>query len=440
MADREVNWKRRALLAGCVAAPIAIGAAKKPRDHGRGGHDDYFGGIQQALREAGLMQPTLVIDRARLDANIERLKSHLPSSMAYRIVAKSLPSVELIRRIREATGTDRLMVFHQPHLDILSAAMPDSRLLLGKPMPVGAVDRFFTGHQPGAFDVSAQIEWLVDTPQRVRDYREIAAARAAQGAGPMQLNIELDVGLHRGGFTSTRDVAEAIQAMHSDPAVRFSGFMGYEAHASKMPELMGGPEAALADAMAFYSDCVSTAREVLGSAFDEDVLTLNMGGSSTYELYDDSAPCNELAMGSGLVKPTDFDTSTLADHQPASFIATPVLKQLDGVRLPGLEGLSGLFQAWDPNQQQTFFIYGGYWHADTVSPPGLQRNAIWGHSTNQEMVNGSDAVKLAVGDHIFLRPHQSEFVFLQFGDIAVHDGGRIVDTWPVFQQGSTGSA
>ena len=41
---------------------------------------------------------------------------------------------------------------------------------------------------------------------------------------------------------------------------------------------------------------------------------------------------------------------------------------------------------------------------------------------------------LAVGDHVFLRPQQSEFVFLQFGDIAVYEQGRIVDTWPVFPQ------
>ena len=69
-----------------------------------------------------------------------------------------------------------------------------------------------------------------------------------------------------------------------------------------------------------------------------------------------------------------------------------------------------------------------------LPPPGLQRNAIWGHSTNQDMLNGSAQVELAVGDHVFLRPQQSEFVFLQFGDIAVYEQGRIVDTWPVFPQ------
>ena len=72
------------------------------------------------------------------------------------------------------------------------------------------------------------------------------------------------------------------------------------------------------------------------------------------------------------------------------------------------------------------------WRAE--SPPGLQRNDIWGHSTNQDMLNGSVDVQLDVGDTVFLRPQQSEFVFLQFGDIAVYDDGHIVEAWPVFPE------
>ena len=79
MPELDIHWKRRTFLAACVAAPIGLLAAKKPRDQGQGGHDDYFAGLQQALRDADLMRPTLVIDRARLDANIALLKQHLPS-------------------------------------------------------------------------------------------------------------------------------------------------------------------------------------------------------------------------------------------------------------------------------------------------------------------------------------------------------------------------
>jgi D-serine deaminase-like pyridoxal phosphate-dependent protein len=430
-----MNRKRRLLLLTALAAPVAYLAAKRPRRAG-GAHNEYFEGLQAALQKAGLFRPTLVIDRQQLRHNLGRLQTNLPKNKKFRIVAKSLPSLPLVREVRDVMKTDRLMVFHQPHVNLIAAQMPDAQMLLGKPMPAGAAKRFFTDFKPGAFKPDGQIEWLIDTPMRLAEYRELANAQFG-GKARLRVNLELDVGLHRGGFRAARDVAEMVRVIQADPALEFSGFMGYEAHASKIPDAMGGPRKALAAAMAFYAECVKAAQEVMGAAFNPDALTLNAGGSSTYELYDESAPCNELALGSALVKPTDFDTKTLLDHQPASFIATPVLKALDRTELPGLEALTGLFRAWDPNTARTFYLYGGYWLATAVSPPGLQRNAIWGHSTNQDMLNGSTDIQLGVGDYVFLRPHQSEFVFLQFGDIAVYDEGRIVDQWAPFPEGST---
>ena len=63
-------------------------------------------------------------------------------------------------------------------------------------------------------------------------------------------------------------------------------------------------------------------------------------------------------------------------------------------------------------------------------------NGVYGRSSNQEMLNGSTSIELEPDDWIFLRPTQSEFVFLQFGDIAVYDQGAIVDFWPVFAEQS----
>ena len=423
-----MNLRRRALLAAAVAAPAAWLAVKKPGRRG-GAHDAYFLGLQDALRQAGLFRPTLVVDRALLLRNLGELKSRLPRNKRFRVVAKSLPSLPLIAAVRAFMGTERLMVFHQPHLNFIAREMPDAHLLVGKPLPAGAAKRFFAGHRPGAFRPDRQIEWLIDTPERLVEYRELALTAAA--GGTLRVNLELDVGLHRGGFRTAHAVAEAIGAIQAAPQLEFAGFMGYEAHAAKMPAALGGVRGALAQAMAFYAECVAAARETLRDKFVPEALTLNAGGSNTYAYYDESAPCNELAIGSGLVKPTDFDTPGLAAHVPACFIATPVLKALERTEIPGLETLTGLFSAWDPNAERTFYLYGGYWLANPVSPPGLQRNAIWGHSTNQDMLNGSADVRLGVGDCVFLRPHQSEAVFLQFGDLAVYDDGRIVDAWPV---------
>ena len=50
----------------------------------------YFQRLQQALANAGLAEPVLVIDRDRLDTNIAALKAMLPEGMAYRIFQQIL--------------------------------------------------------------------------------------------------------------------------------------------------------------------------------------------------------------------------------------------------------------------------------------------------------------------------------------------------------------
>ena len=108
------------------------------------------------------------------------------------------------------------------------------------------------------------------------------------------------------------------------------------------------------------------------------------------------------------------------------------IKALETTKVPGLEALAGVMAWLNPNRRKAFFIYGGYWKAIPESPAGLSINPIYGHSTNQEMLNGSESVDLAPDDWVFLRPTQSEHVFLQFGDIAVYDSGKITTHWPVF--------
>jgi D-serine deaminase-like pyridoxal phosphate-dependent protein len=371
----------------------------------------------------------MVVDRERLLANIRTLKGHIADRFAYRIVVKSLPSIPLLETIMQVTGSNRLMCFHQPFLNRVAMRFPQADILLGKPMPVAAARNFYRQFPGGAFDPQRQLRWLLDTPERIAQYDGLAQSLGQT----MQICIELDVGLHRGGVRSDEQLLAMLEQIQRSPHLRFCGFMGYEPHIVKIP--FGDPITYRNRAMALYQHYVDLAKSHLGADWPQDVV-LNAGGSPTYQLYNEGAfPCNELSAGSCLVKPTDFDLPTLADHQSASWIATPVLKALDTLQIPGID-LGGLQSTWDPNRARTFFTYGGYWKARPESPTGLSNNALYGRSTNQEMLNGSRSISLRPDDWVFLRPMQSEFVFLQFGDIAVYDGGRIADFWPVFTETS----
>ncbi len=418
--------KRRTLILGGVAGTLGLGALLRPRDRGRD-HSAYFTELGTALDQAGQAKPTLVVDRQLLQANIETLMSHINGRFAYRVVAKSLPSLPLLETVMRASGSDRLMLFHQPFINQVAVRFPQADILLGKPMPAAAALNFYRQFPGGAFDPQRQLRWLLDTSQRVAQY----AALANSLGQTMQVCIELDVGLHRGGVSNDEQLLAMLEQIQLSPHLQFCGLMGYEPHIVKMP--VGDPIDYRDDAVALYRHYVDVARNYLGAAWPQDAV-LNAGGSPTYQLYDKGEfPFNELAAGSCLVKPTDFDIPTLADHKAAAYIATPVLKTMDSLEIPGIN-LGGLQSAWDPNRARTFFTYGGYWKAKPESPQGLLNNGLYGRSTNQEMLNGSRSITLQPDDWVFLRPTQSEFVFLQFGDIAVYDNGGITDFWPVFTE------
>lgn len=422
-----LRLSRRALLLGGTAVIGAATLMSKPSDKS-GPRDPYFLDVQSALFAAGIATPTLVIDRARLNANVDTLMGHLPDGMGYRIVAKSLPSLTLIDHIRQRSGTDRLMTFNLPMLSELSLMMPQASQLLGKPLPVQAAKTYFETLPSDVSEAHQQVQWLIDAPDRLGQYSDLATTLNR----PLKINLELDVGLHRGGFEPGADLQAALEAIAANPLTDFAGFMGYEPHIPALPTTLGWRDRALSGAWKIYQSALDQAASVFDAASMANI-TRNAAGSPTYRYYETTEIANEISAGSCLVKPTHFDSELLEPHLPASFIATPVIKALPTTRMPGLEFADSAKRAWDPNYSKTLFIYGGHWLADPVDPPGLEYNSTFGRSSNQEMLNGGPDLNIAADEFIFFRPHQSEAVFLQFGDIAVYEDGEIVDTWPVFE-------
>ena len=424
-----MNRRQFLFAAACSAAGVALWGSR-PAGRGEGGHPSYFAQLERSLREQGLARPTMLVDLDRFDRNIDTLV-HEIGVRRFRVVAKSLPSPRLLDYAMKRAGTDRLMSFHQPCLNQIARELPASDVLLGKPMPVVAADRFYRALVPGPFDPVSRLQWLIDTPERLRQYRELAAGRDLR----LRVNVEIDVGLHRGGLAGPAELARLLAVIDEDPRLELAGLMGYEAHLAKLASLAGEQAREFERVRLRYQGFLDVLRERLGDTADAQRLTCNAAGSPTYRLWSEvEGIANELAVGSGLVKPLDFDIPTLEAHVPAIYIATPVLKAFDELSVPGLGPLNALWRLWDSNRERTFFVYGGYWKARPVSPPGLAENPVFGRSSNQEMLNGSKAVVLEVDDYVFYRPTQSESVMLQFGDLALVRGGRIVDFWPVLDE------
>jgi len=321
-------------------------------------------------------------------------------------------------------GTKKLMLFHQPFLSKISES-GDSEIdiLMGKPMPVSTVNYYYNHLKQNEFDPSKQVQWLIDSNKRMEEYLQLAKTNNLK----MLVNAEIDVGLHRGGFTDLEELRKALTIIQSNPDyLTLTGFMGYDPHIVKVPSIVKS-RAVLYDEMhETYSSFIEFTKTAFPNLW-HDSLTLNGAGSPTIKLHtENKTPANDLAAGSFMVKPTDFDIDTLTDFEPATYIATPILKKLKNCELPGIENYKGILNFWNNKMNNTYFIYGGHWLADLHSPEGIQNNSLFGYSTNQNMINASDETKLGVDDFVFLRPKQSEFVFLQFRD------GKIEGQWSPF--------
>jgi D-serine deaminase-like pyridoxal phosphate-dependent protein len=409
-----------------LAAASAGGLLLRPDDHGAP-HDAYFSGLNNLLKVSGPGRPVLVVDLDRLERNCARLKQSLSDGKNYRVVAKSLPSVQLINHVMQQTGSTRVMSFHQPFVNLLAADMPHADILLGKPMPVQAAQTFYRRFDAaGKFDPRVQLQWLIDTPQRLAQYQQLARTLGTQ----LRVNVEIDVGLHRGGLTAPEQLAPMLATIAADPQhLAFAGFMGYDAHIGRIPAILESRDTSLAKAVATYRSYIECVRST-HPEFLKNPLVLNGAGSPTFRLHGKDSPLNEVSVGSALVKPADYDLDLLSDFEPAAFIATPIIKAWDGLHLPGAEAIGNAWTLWDRNRQRSFFIYGGNWMADFVSPGGLTDNSQY-----EGMINASKAVHLDADDYIFLRPNQSETVFLQFGDLALVRNGHVESWWPVFNPG-----
>lgn len=419
--------KRRNFLLASSAASVLTVFAIKPNNNGAA-YSNYFKLLNMELKKQGPHKPVMLIDLDRVDQNIDKLKAIISPGVNYRIVAKSLPSPKLLDYTMRASKTNKLMLFHIPFVQNIAIDFPQSDILLGKPMPVGAALEFYTQHPSDSqFKPEQQLQWLIDTPERLIQYQQMAQHLDIK----IRVNFEIDIGLHRGGLTSIEQLGHALDIILADlEHLQFSGLMGYDPHVVKVPVILKSSEQAFQESQAIYQSYLIYIQQNYPQINSEE-LCLNGAGSPTLALHKSNSVINDISAGSCLVKPKDFDIDSLNDFVPAAYIATPVLKKMDGVNIPTVEKLSDLFEWWDPNQQQTFFIYGGLWMADYESPAGLQRNTLYGKSTNQDIVNASKHVVLEVDDHIFLRPTQSESVFLQFGKILAIRNSKIVAHWPI---------
>ena len=230
---RTAGLAASAGMGGLLWAPFA--RAKTPSR----GHDAYFSKLNTLLKRDGPGHPVMLLDTERMNHNIDKITASVGDAKQYRVVVKSLPSVQLLEHVTQRAKTQALMVFHQPFLNATAQAFPESDVLLGKPMPVNAAQTFYDKLGHAKFDPTTQVQWLIDSHDRLLQYQALARSLGVK----MQLNFEIDVGLHRGGLAEPEALSAALAVVTADPKhLCVSGLMGYEPHLTGQQADLKHPE------------------------------------------------------------------------------------------------------------------------------------------------------------------------------------------------------
>ena len=200
------------------------------KDRGRP-HTQYFQKLQALLKKNRISHPRLVIDLDRVDANIEQVRRTVKDTSSLRIVAKSLPSIEMLEYLQNKLGTNRLMAFHQPFLNQMLDRFPQADFLVGKPFPVDSARWILEQSDDKCRDATDRVKWLVDTLPRLEQYLELAKEKKIR----LKVSLEIDVGLHRGGVGSPAELHPLLKLLAENTEhLQFTGFMGYEPYISKL--------------------------------------------------------------------------------------------------------------------------------------------------------------------------------------------------------------
>ncbi len=311
---------------------------------------NYFQQLTQDLKQQGTGTPQLILDLKIYQQNLDDVQSKLPRHLKPRLVVKSLACMPMLKMASQKLATQCFMVFHLPHVAEIMNTFEQADILFGKPMPIRAVELFY--QSTAQHDI--HIQWLIDDVHRLQQYLQLAQKYNLC----LSVNIEIDVGLHRGGVQNQPQFVALLNVIQQHAThLKLTGLMGYDAHVAKLPKIIQSPEKSYQQSQQQYQQFKQIIQQQFPDLWQEN-LCFNGGGSPTFMQHCQQSVCNDLAFGSMLLKPSDFDVQNLAALQCALWIAAPVLKVLPYSQLPGLALLNHL-----PHFYQALFIYGGDWRA-----------------------------------------------------------------------------
>ena len=246
----------------------------------------------------------------------------------------------------------------------------------------------------------------VDDPRNVGD---LSSAMVSVG-GNLDLLIEVDVGMERGGVRSPEEAVVVAQRIRDLPGVRLRGVQGYEGHCMTETD------------RTVRSRGVATAMDYLGSVVQRlaeagfPCEVVSAGGTGTYDITSLHPRVTEIQAGSYLFM-DNFHGGLVADFGRALTVLSTVVVQ------------HGQTIVLDAGRKSI-----GIDHASPtmIEYPGYQARSF---AEEHALFDVDDRCKLALGDTVELVPGYAPTTINLYDVYHVVEDDVVVDIWPIIPRG-----
>lgn len=424
---------RRRFLAATTAA-AATAAAPRPtlgftatrgarqRPLGSGGEPMPLEQLATLARGQGDGYPVLFLDLAALDGNVRVVTDFARAqNWAVRPALKSFRSPKLIAYLLRRLPQPRGLVFNLYEVDPIVAAAPrGTDLMTGYPPTFGEL-RSYLRSAPPRGQRRHRLRILIDSVPLMEEL----ARRARQTPRPLPIEValELDVGMGRGGMNGADEIGASLDILRAERRrLKLTAVLGYDGHAT----LRGDPpyrRLVATQAQAAYRSHLNDLAELGSDLYDARTLVRNGPGSSNYRNWV-GGPANEISPGSAFLfaryLEDGYDTGGLEYALAMAGGVRRVTSDHPSVPVTGTS---------PPNaDEQEIIVQGVGDPGELVYPEGAREDEASGGGDSLVVPKGS----VGLGDYVIYRPLQTEVGIQRFDSIVAVRNGKVRRRWPVF--------
>ncbi|MCC5888436.1 MAG: DSD1 family PLP-dependent enzyme [Gammaproteobacteria bacterium] len=355
--------------------------------------------------------PALVVDRAAMERNLQRMAGHLQQAGCGLRPHAKMHKTPLIARRQLELGAVGICCAKVSEAEMMRAAGIEHILITS---PVASVDKMARVVALAA--TSAGVEVVVDDAERVRMFDEVARSAGVR----LQVLVDLDPRMGRTGIAPGAPALELVRTIAGCPNLQFKGLQQYAGH------LMHLEDATERATRARETAAVGLDTRALIEADGHEVVVFTGGGTGTFDVDSRIEGITDIQAGSYVFMDEEYarigqgNRSRFDYFEVALFVLVTVISR----PRPG-----------------TVTVDAGYksFASDSVAPvahdlPGLRYHFAGDEHGVLQLLE--DAPNIELGDRLrMVTPHCDPTINLHDWMVLLEEDGRVHELWPVAARG-----